>query len=280
MNRSHFGPSTIRKVIELSYSIALLVTSYFFVQSCFQDFMQGSTYMSESKRSLTVNDIPTITVCFETTNKKLKYKQDLNIKSFMFLTDQVLTLTEGQNKMSRGNQIHLKQLFTKDKVFGDNCWSLELKFNVEYFDEVILNTPIFRPMFSLGIFRIDLMTEYTRNNSYFNNAYIFITSKRNSYGATLYRWFDGRTKELPLKKSHYLQLPISTTKYKILPKTCSSTTFYECVASRVNKRKSCKVERKQPCAPTIASKHTYFWIQVKIGMNEVFESMDHGILKV
>ena len=137
MNRSHFGPNTIRKAIELSYAIALLVTSYFFVQSCFQDFMQGSTYMSESKRSLTVNDIPTMTVCFDTTNKKLKYKQDLNIKSFMFLTDQVHTLMEGQNKMSEGNQIHLKPHFNKFLNYRilklDNLFDFELgKFMLQY----------------------------------------------------------------------------------------------------------------------------------------------------
>ena len=72
--------------------------------------MKGSTHMSESKQSLTVNDIPLVTVCLDTTNKNLKYEQDLNIKSYQFLTDKLHALTEEQNKMAGGNKINLKHL--------------------------------------------------------------------------------------------------------------------------------------------------------------------------
>ena len=238
--------NTIIKPVKLLAFAVLLVITYFFINSCIKEYMRGATYFISTKRSLSEKDIPTVTVCFET-SRRLAYGKDLEIQTYLLLTESVQTLKEGSNDILGGSRIHLKQLFGKTTWFYDNCWAMNFEYNHEYFNRIIEKTPLFDKRFYMGRFRFNLINKKSKEGSC-SNAEVILTSQKNSYGATLQRWYEGHAKGFGLQKNkaHLIKIA-STTSIQYLTGTCSMT-FFECVALKLKDHTTCK-ENNHPCAP-------------------------------
>ena len=70
------------KILVLEYAayITFLIVSCVFVKSIIQEYLQGSTYFSQYKESVSKDDLPTATVCI-LANKKLIYEQDFWVRT-------------------------------------------------------------------------------------------------------------------------------------------------------------------------------------------------------
>ena len=69
---------TASKLFELTINIALLITTLVLVEQLIQEYMEGNTNFSVTKKPITQNDIPTATICIHA-KFDLNYGKDFNI---------------------------------------------------------------------------------------------------------------------------------------------------------------------------------------------------------
>ena len=97
------------KVLKSIAFAALLVTSFLFVSTQVKSFWDGKTLLIESKRPLSVDDMPTLTICFKDL-AQLKYGQDINIMAHIPYTASLTTLKMGLTIIG-DRLVHLKKLY-------------------------------------------------------------------------------------------------------------------------------------------------------------------------
>ena len=82
-----------------------------------------------------------------------------------------------------------------------------------------------------------------------SKATVYLTSIKNSFGATINRWYDGVVAPFQLKEG---QMSIigsqKITRYKYIKGTCSDQSFFECLASQMGNIDECREDDKL-CAP-------------------------------
>ena len=71
---------TKARLFEQTVFMALLFTTFFFVRSLIEQYLEGSTYFSTSKQPITNNDLHTATVCF-LARRKMEYGEDYTIQT-------------------------------------------------------------------------------------------------------------------------------------------------------------------------------------------------------
>ena len=74
----------------------LLVIAGIFAKQMIQEYLEGKTRFSSSKKPLTSEDIPTLTICFRGT-KQLKYGDNIWFEAFSENTKATSRLSLGRN---------------------------------------------------------------------------------------------------------------------------------------------------------------------------------------
>ena len=222
--------------------LILLVISYFFVSKMVEEYLEGRTNFSASRRPLSVQDVPTATICFKA-GRKLIYGSNFLLKAFLPHTGSVQVLDRGWNKI-KGQKIHLKQLVQQPEIghLALDCIALNFRFRENFFANKTGNSDKWDRIFLIGFFKL-----YTMSRLQIPDGTLYRTSENNSYGATMFQWFDGEIEPFKLTKGfHILQIP-QTRRYEFMER-CSKESFFECVASKLISKKSCQVNN-QLCSP-------------------------------
>ena len=234
------------KVLKSIAFAALLVTSFLFVSTQVKSFWDGKTLLIESKRPLSVDDMPTLTICFKDLTQ-LKYGQDINIMAHIPHTASLTTLKMGLT-MIEDTHVHLKKLYL-DPTRSRDCFVLNFKFKEEHLAAIVKEYELWDMFFMLGLFKISLRTGNETTHPFSHQPTIHISSYKNSYGSAISHWYDGVVDPIDLKFGHFHYLQITQTiEYRYLKGTCSGMSFAECKASKLMDCNSCQ-ENGQYCAP-------------------------------
>ena len=229
------------KITQCLAFVALLATSFFCVSNQIKSFWDGKTVMIESKRSLSVNDMPTLTICFGTI-VKLKYGQDLRIMVQIPTTASSHELKLGFTQIEE-RLIHLKQFHMHPRRARD-CFVLNFRFKDKHLTDSVKVHKLWDNFFAFGLFKISFMT-----TDIVRKPAILVTSDKNSYGATMSHWYDGVVEPIRVNFRKYYGLQITQTReYRYLKGTCMDRSFVECTASKLSECNSCR-ENGQYCSP-------------------------------
>ena len=230
----------------------LLVITYLFASSSFQEYLEGRTRFDKSTVPFTVKDMPTLTICLEA-NQKFAYKRNLVFKASIPFAESVTTLKYGNNKVN-GQMIRMKQLNMFPSKTISNiypyCVSMRMEFTKELFDKGVGLHALRDEFFLFSFVKIYLSHPNKTEHKYtLRDGHIFLTSELNSYGVVLNHWYDGNVEPFELQngKLHMLRIT-NLRKYKYLEGTCSKQSFYQCVAMQLDKIKICQ-ENGVSCAP-------------------------------
>ena len=238
-----------KKIIVLEYVayITFLIVSFVFVKSIIQEYLQGSTYFSQYKESVSKDDLPTATVCI-LANKKLIYEQDFWVRTVTPWNDSnwsdpnttLITLKKGLNEyeFQGKRQTFLKVLKVQQNAgaFSRTCFSMHLglKGELTWHDHSMFSLLFNVLTFSKNILEGDVQ-----------QVRLYLTTKKNSFGAVFSRWFEGEVEALPLTKGGYQSLQVyKIIKYEHLKGTCQDISFYECLASKLVENEKCMEKKK------------------------------------
>ena len=255
-----------RKVFEHLTYLIFFFTSLYCTNEMLSEFMTENTHFSNTKHPITRADMPTITICLEIGRKEytfgynkggasrnIKYGQDFWIETmdswelpWNSPSVEMKTLVEGRNDhdfIKQKRQITLEQLVVlKVGYLNRNCVRMQFMMpRIDYRHSMSSGD-----LFDLGMFSVTLSENVTRD---IHKTVLYATSQNNSYGAILGRWYDGRATPVPLYKGGFNTIQITKmTRFEYLKKTCSQTSFYECVGHELSQLNSCQ-ENGTPCSP-------------------------------
>ena len=72
-------------------------------------------------------------------------------------------------------------------------------------------------------------------------ATLYITSERNSFGAVLNGWYDGKVNPILLPRGGLSSIQLTGMKrFEYLEKTCKNSSFYECLGEKLMTHKDCQ----------------------------------------
>ena len=123
---------TLVKLIELILYICLLVCAIYFVHQSIREFSEHKTSFDISKAALSLNDVPTITLCFDYLGAGLGY---YNV-SWTELNDDLKFLEYGKNiSISLGSDINENTMLDENKtvLFGSKGVKSKLKIRLTKF---------------------------------------------------------------------------------------------------------------------------------------------------
>ena len=91
----------------------------------------------------------------------------------------------------------------------------------------------------VGNFLVDLAKSKEAMN--ITKPTLYFTTKENSYGATMNRWFEGKAEPfIRLKRGKYRGIKITGVKrFEYLNDKCSKESFYQCMSNRLKKSHKC-----------------------------------------
>ena len=70
---------------------------------------------------------------------------------------------------------------------------------------------------------------------------LYITSERNSFGAVLNGWYDGKVNPILLPRGGLASIQLTGMKrFEYLEKTCKNSSFYECLGEKLMTHKECQ----------------------------------------
>ena len=236
--------------LEYMLTITYVIASFFFVKSIIEEYLEGSTYFSKSKQNITKDDLPTATVCILST-KRLKYEQDFWVQTitpwndnfFRYPNTTLISLQEGLNEYHfQGQHKTFLKVLKVTQTRGPHritCISIRLGLK----EGIVWKH---HSQHSL-LFIILTFSKHVSND--LHKAQVYMTSKKNSYGAVFRRWFDGKAEEIDLTKNGFQSIEVyQITNYEYLKGTCHGETFYECFGTKLTEHKECK-DNGVPCTP-------------------------------
>ena len=109
MHQTRIIKVTPSKLFGLTINIALLIATLLFVEQLIQEYMEGNTNFSATKKPMTQNDIPTATICIQAT-MELNYGKDFHIMTLNTTTfgqcAVVSNYTKVPSKRFLGRKLH------------------------------------------------------------------------------------------------------------------------------------------------------------------------------
>ena len=220
--------------------LLLLAPALLFVKNYVADYMDGDTIFVQMREDVTVDDIPTITICtgytyheysnltHGTMDLSNEYHKTIEISIKVAengeITRQILTLEKNTKKFS-DLTITLEQLQAEgdtsgSTIFIKKCFRVVVKssqkrgrrkLNTTGF-ELWLHIKIPKPMPSLRHFTL--------------------SSEENSYGFVFERWFDGKVQREGLQSDHIDVQIDNVLEYHHLKSKCSQDSYYQLLADR------------------------------------------------
>ena len=211
------------QVINYAFFFGLCGLSVYFMHGVLEKFFSGKTSFSQSEE--TINELPTITICFIKPNlikPEYEYGLDFKIQYLIYEKHDIslqynysIFLKEGENLVPFGEILWLEKIITLN---DGNCFKLTSVLTKKY-----------------------IMKSYTFIRLYFNDsiteedfpisAEIFVTSEKNSYGVVLYEWKNGEIIHESVYKNMNKGINLKPVQYNYLTKTfkCSYESYYECM---------------------------------------------------
>ena len=171
-------------LVEALLYVGFLIGAVFFVQQSISEFMEGTTSYSESHEPISLQDLPSLTVCVDNwsyafgLNFTQVYGNNLWIAANVSENGNYKTVTLIENRGVQtmfGLTIRLKQI-----VLG--YWDLCFLITSDWNGEGSMNMGRFKIAFHFKFQEIEV-----------NEATFWITTEGNSYGIVWSRWFDGTT---------------------------------------------------------------------------------------
>ena len=191
--------------------IGLLLTGFAFASQSFLDYLNGETSYSKKMASITLSDLPTISICLRTNWKEnWIYSRD-----YMILVQIVeneyknISLVENLSIPTLfGLKIHLSHVaksLTREKRsyemdFGywpERCYKLTFEWDGSIRDV------------DFQKFGVVFLFEFKRSLDELKEITFAITSEQNSYGLVKQKWFDGKT-EYDITFNNGLEKPYYT----------------------------------------------------------------------
>ena len=202
------------QVFEFLINVLLLVTTYIFTSEMIYEYWEGNTNFSITEKSIEVEDFPTLTICLELNRSEefdnwvnehfkpfLKYGRDFTIQAMnssafawgYIDNTAMITLVEGQNEIafaSQRRQILLQELVVYQSLphIVRSCVRMVIKMEKNQLNYVKY---VEGSSLGIGIFTVTLSQKTSVN---IKGAYFYVTSERNSYGATIGQWYNGKVK--------------------------------------------------------------------------------------
>ena len=257
-------------LIKALFYLGLLIGAALFVYSNigsdFKDYISGRTSYALSRKSISLEDVPTWTVCFTLRThqgewfhsdnqppKKMRYQEDFTIEVKLLWNRENGTnavLLENQHvKIPSHLELSLTFLQTTDKSI--QCYKISSRLltdslNIEKFG--LQMTFIFNKENEYEYLN-KLSTELKSGAEIPTGMDVMVTSEDNSYGILTGRWFDGivdrthlefrrchftplQTKSCSTYMSHYEFRIDGMDEYLNLKLTCSRQSYYRCLAKR------------------------------------------------
>ena len=247
---------TIVTVIELAVFLALLGSSYCFVNSVVREYLEGNTHFKLSKESVTSKDMPTATVCF-LTKTKMELGQDFQVSTLAWAENNIyseptlLDLQRGHNEyfsLDFNRFINLKQLVVQQTIsfLNRSCVSMELGLEDNFGMRSDRNSAHYIGLFMIHISSNSDTPDDVRD---IDKGLLYLTSAENSYGAITYRWLDGQVNPFQLEKGSYHGLMVNQIKrFEYMAGTCSEKSYFGCWSSNLNVSATCR-ENGHTCSP-------------------------------
>ena len=246
MKSNLFHKENATKVFKTAIFMALLIATYFFANNAVREYYEGRSTFSVTTRPLTMEDMPTITVCFQA-SKSVDFERSLKFRAYIPFTESVLSLEYGNNEVE-GQHIYLRRLLVYP-AFEGHCVSISLNFQAEFYSKVVAFQSFRDEYFMLSFIKMYFDHDNQANPVHNIIPLLYLTSEQNSYGAVINHWYDGNVDPFRLEsgKLHFLRIP-KTRIYEYLEGTCSHKSFFECVSSKLPDNRICH-ENGTPCAP-------------------------------
>ena len=225
------------KMLEWVIFFGLCCLSVFFMSGVLDKFISGKTGFAQSEEP--IKELPTITFCFsETKTSKLveyEYGQDFKIEYRIWFgsDNNTVILEEGKNSTLLGEIVSLNKVMARPH-------------------------DIFKTCYMINSISDSLIKDMTEINLHFNDSIsfsdipsleIYITSKKNAYGAVMQNyWKNGNVIISKIEKEFTKQFDLKAQQYNYdnTISKCSQESFYECLSRLLNT----KLEGSQSkCAP-------------------------------
>ena len=219
-----------------------LISTVFVLIPLMNDFLKGSTNYSLQNLEISLDDLPTVSLCVELRGKRIpntnpqKYDYERMLYGKAFTIDvkviehknNTITLEEDTSIQTLyGIQVSLKE-FRQTRNEKWQCYQIVMKSNGNHAIE-------------MDIFRTQIIFKFESYSLFPENAYVWLTSEDNSYGLVGGKWFDGDVTKLTLENSYFkgILLPaiyqvkvFKVTEYIGLISACSPDSYYKCLAER------------------------------------------------
>ena len=220
----------------------LLIPALVFVWKYVAGYMDGDTIFVETREEITTDDIPSTTICtgftypeylnlthrtenqsdaeylsksaemvIEVAENGHTAKQNLTLQNdSMQFSDLVITM----------KQVHVEGDTTRSKIYLKKCFSITVKSrNGE--SKRYINTKDFR-------LSLDMMI----SKPYPSLRFFGLTSKENSYGFIVEKWFDGKVQIVDQQSDIFDVLIVNVIEYQYLKSACSQDSYYQILADR------------------------------------------------
>ena len=251
--QSHRAASAI-KLVQYIFFIMSLGAGGYVVKSIVDQYLEGSTYFSDSKQNLTREDLPTATICIWA-SRNLSYGSDFTIQTIQNYhrsrseNTTLLDLREGKNEyvFRQEGMTFLRELkVAQNAAFSTrSCIAMDLSIPN---DIIWIETDVGKGIrYQLATFMVSFSDNIA--NEEITKAVLYFTTQENSYGAVHYRWQDGEVQPIEMQRGGYQSLKIyKIERYEYLKNTCQETSFYECIGSKLGSSERCRENGRQ-CTP-------------------------------
>ena len=248
MNPCNFTNRKVSKALEIFTFACLLVITYLFAKSTVKEYFNGRTTFSSSTRPSRVEDLPIASICLKE-KKQFDYRNNLVFKAFIpHLSQSVIQLEYGSNNIS-GQLVQMKKVHTHASLFWlGYCISIKFVYSAEFFSKTVGLLDLRDEFFHIIFLKIHPRHNGT-TSGYLGDAKLLLTSQQNSYGLVTNHWYEGNVEPIWLKNGAKQNLRITETRmYEYLKGTCTQTSFYECLAKKLQESDICHVN-DNTCAP-------------------------------
>ena len=248
----------IKPFIHFLLYFGLLVGAFVFVQNSFVDYLSGSTSYSDEEEAITLQDLPTVTICLEyfTKLKRLTYGKNMSLSVIVKEKDEnMATLIENRWVASSVDiQLHLEELQLSAKMEDSLKSESENRFWYQWqcYKVTAKWDSTSKRNIDFGLFNMQFSMEFNESviehrpprpplNWYiFRGVRVALTSEDNSYGITKGQWLDGEIKlDNTLKPQRVLCSQLikiaKVTEYRNIDSICSQDSYYSCLGKRLEK---------------------------------------------
>ena len=228
-----------RKLAEGLLYICLLILALQFCKENIYAYMGGKTQFYETWEPLTLIDLPTVAIClppyefiyppeYKSTGYHLGENIQIHTKVFEKDEDTVQLHTNESVQTLYGIEIQTK--FVQQTFFRKlPCFKISFMCNKS--KEVNLRNFGVNLMFYFNT-TFDVEQKFIESKKLHRSSSAYFTSEENSYGIAWGKWFDGHQGLRSLTNGKAVRI-IGATEYRNLESTCTSESYFECLAKRL-----------------------------------------------